>query len=225
MLFQLTHTDARANQPFIQHTTTIRRSTKTKLFRLTRNAWIKRAIMKIFWRNVIAQLCINVVQVWAPGTRHNWPWPWPWHGHRLLRNEHHQYQWIFHPEGLHILAAYHVLSLSFRISILLTYAMGYKEQRGHCGDRTKYFGLYFIGLGCDGVMIGLHPGLWRSDIGWHMDDKYETNMTTAMTAGSGQWGNWIRGCGRALREEGHINNGISGICVKLYKRNISDIFV
>ena len=125
----------------------------------------------------------------------------------------------------HILAAYHVLSLSFRISILLTYAMRYKEQRGHCGDRTKYFGLYFIGLGCDGVMIGLHPGLWRSDIGWHMDDKYETNMTTAMTAGSGQWGNWIRGCGRALREEGHINNGISGICVKLYKRNISDIFV
>ena len=56
-----------------------------------------------------------------------------------------------------------------------------------------------------------------------MDDKYETNMTTAMTAGSGQWGNWIRGCGRALREEGHINNGISGICVKLYKRNISVI--
>ena len=32
-------------------------------------------------------------------------------------------------------------------------------------------------------MRGLHPGLWRSDIRWHMDDKYETNMTSEMTAG------------------------------------------
>ena len=85
-------------------------------------------------------------------------------------------EWITPENASWQLASRHLLQ---RKSILLKEIILWQYH----GWQEEESWMILISLRCDGsVMSGLHPGLWPSDMDWHMDDKYETNMTTEMTA-------------------------------------------
>ena len=131
--------------------------------------------MNIFWRNVFAQLCIKI-RLWLSMSP-------PWSGPGSTRQD-----TIGRGRDHDTITDYWAMnSRELHLGNIIIFCRKYPRSDQYYWQRFAWTGggavIILISLRCGVVMSGLHPRLWRSDIRWHMDDKYETNMTAEMTVG------------------------------------------